>query len=99
MNAILLLVALSLSGPATGARVTPVAPPALECVFEHPRYVGSCTEEVTPQENQTHLQACRAILACLNNPQCVKSYCQATTLRGGWTLVSPRAGAQSPERR
>jgi hypothetical protein len=92
MNGILLLLAISLSGPAAGGTV---APPALECVFEHPRYVGSCTEEVTPQENETHLQACQAILACLNNPQCVKSYCQATTLRGGWALVSPRPAPQS----
>jgi len=99
MNGILLLLAISLSGPAAGGPMAPVARPALACVFEHPRYVGSCTEEVTPQENQTHVQACQAVLACLNNPQCVKSYCQATTLRGGWTLVSPEPGAQSPERR
>lgn len=96
MNGILLLLAISLPGPAAGE---PVAPPALECVFEHPRYVGSCVEQVTPEDDQTHLQACQAILACLNNTQCVKSYCQATTLRGGWTLVSPRPAPLSTAQR
>jgi len=91
MSAIFLTLGLYLFGPFADA---PVTASALECVFEHPRYVGSCVEEVMPQDNQTHLQACQAILACLNNTRCVKSYCQATTLRGGWTLVSPEPAAQ-----
>jgi len=36
------------------------------------------------------VQACRVILGCLNNSQCVKTYCQSTTIRGGWSLVSPK---------
>jgi hypothetical protein len=93
MSAILLILTLHLF-----IASAPIPASGLECVFEHPRYVGSCVEEVTPEQNQTHLQACRAILACLNNPQCVKSYCQATTLRGGWTLVSPRPATERTQR-
>jgi hypothetical protein len=94
MNAFLFTLAVFLSWASTNP---PAITPALECVFEHPRYVGSCVEAVTPRDDQTHLQACQAIIACLNNPQCVTSYCQATTLRGGWTLVSPKPDPPSPE--
>ncbi|MBP1605479.1 MAG: hypothetical protein H6Q08_853 [Acidobacteria bacterium] len=62
----------------------------VECAFQHPRYVGTCVEKVTPEEDQSHLAACRVVLACLNDTRCVKTYCQATTIRGGWTLVSPK---------
>ena len=60
------------------------------CTFSHPQYVGNCVEKVTPTGKQTPVQACRVILDCLNNSRCVKTYCQSTTIRGGWTLVSPR---------
>jgi hypothetical protein len=92
MSIILLAFGLHLFAPSAEP---PSARPALECVFEHPRYAGSCVEQVTPDDSQTHLQACQAVLACLNNPQCVTSYCQATTLRGGWALVSPRPAPQA----
>ena len=73
------------AAPAEPFGVAPVA-----CTFTHPQYVGNCVEKVTPTGKQTTVQACRAILACLNNSRCVKTYCQSTTIRGGWTLVSPR---------
>jgi hypothetical protein len=92
MSIILLAFGLHLFAPSAEP---PSARPALECVFEHPRYAGSCVEQVTPDDSQTHLQACQAVLACLNNPQCVTSYCQATTLRGGWTLASPKPAPQA----
>jgi hypothetical protein len=81
---------LVLAAPATGA----ADEAALECAFQNPRYVGTCVEKVEPEKGQSHLDACRAILACLNDTRCVKTYCQATTIRGGWTLVSPK-----PERK
>ncbi|MGE5813650.1 MAG: hypothetical protein ACM36C_04115 [Acidobacteriota bacterium] len=62
----------------------------IECTFSNPRYAGQCVEQVTPAEKQTPVQACRAILDCLNNSQCVKTYCNATTVRGGWRLESPK---------
>jgi hypothetical protein len=63
---------------------------AVDCTFSNPRYAGSCVEQVTPTDEQTPVQACQVILGCLNNPQCVKTYCQSTTVRGGWTLVEPK---------
>jgi hypothetical protein len=36
-------------------------------------------------------QACEVILSCLNDARCVKTYRQATSLRGGWTLRSVKA--------
>jgi hypothetical protein len=62
----------------------------VDCTFSNPRYAGSCVEQVTPTGQQTPVQACQVILGCLNNSQCVKTYCNATTVRGGWTLVEPK---------
>ena len=81
------------------AQALPPAPPAAQaapkpepvaCTFAHPQYAGNCVETVTPADKQTPVQACRVVLGCLNNAQCVKTYCQSTTIRGGWTLVSPK---------
>lgn len=72
------------------ARVTPLDKDPIDCTFAHPQYVGTCVEKVTPTEKQTPVQACRVILDCLNSIRCVKTYCQATTIRGGWSLVSPK---------
>ena len=66
----------------------------IECTFSNPRYAGACVEQVTPTEKQTPVQACQVILDCLNNSQCVKTYCHATTIRGGWALVSPKETKQ-----
>jgi len=66
------------------------APATVECTFEHPGYAGTCVEQATQEETQTPRQACEVILSCLNDARCVKTYCQATTLRGGWTLTSAK---------
>ncbi len=58
------------------------------CTFSNPAYAGSCVETTTRTEKQKPSAACRPILDCLNNPNCAKSYCQATTVRQGWTLKS-----------
>ncbi|HXW04950.1 MAG TPA: hypothetical protein VD833_06955 [Vicinamibacterales bacterium] len=62
----------------------------VDCTFSNPRYSGNCVERVTPGEKQTPVQACRVVLGCLNDPRCVKTYCNATTIRGGWILESPK---------
>jgi hypothetical protein len=56
------------------------------CAFANPAYAGECVERATRAEREKPAAACRPILDCLNNPQCVKNYCQATTIRQGWTL-------------
>ncbi len=58
------------------------------CVFVNPGYSGSCTETAQAPSRQPAPEACEPILTCLNNPQCMKTYCGATTVRSGWTLES-----------
>ncbi len=62
----------------------------IDCTFSNARYAGKCVEQVTPAARQTPVQACRVILDCLNDTRCVKTYCKATTVRGGWSLESPK---------
>jgi hypothetical protein len=62
----------------------------VECTFSNPQYAGKCVEQATPQKRQTPVQACQPILECLNDVRCVKTYCQSTTVRGGWSLDSPK---------
>jgi len=61
-------------------------PIAVTCTFANPSYAGDCVEKTTRTEKEKPAAACRPILDCLNNPRCVKNYCQATTIRQGWTL-------------
>ena len=58
------------------------------CVFVNPGYSGSCSETTQAPSDQSASDACQPILTCLNNPQCAKTYCGATTVRSGWTLES-----------
>jgi hypothetical protein len=60
------------------------------CEFRNPSYAGVCTETPAIPEGQTAADACGAILACLNDARCVKTYCEATEIRHGWTLESAR---------
>jgi hypothetical protein len=60
----------------------------ITCVFVNPGYSGSCTESTQAPSRQPAPEACEPILTCLNNPQCMKTYCGATTVRSGWTLES-----------
>ena len=64
-----------------------LAPPVeVKCTFANASYAGDCVEKTTRQEKQKPAAACQPILDCLNNPRCVKTYCQSTTVRQGWTL-------------
>jgi hypothetical protein len=54
-----------------------------KCCFTNPQHTGTC--EVTPATGET----CASILAYLNNPNSLgKTYCESTTVRGGWQSVS-----------
>lgn len=65
------------------------APPVeVTCRFVNRSYVGDCVEKTTRQEKEKPAAACQPILDCLNNPNCVKTYCGSTTIRQGWTLKS-----------
>jgi hypothetical protein len=65
---------------------------SVTCAFSNPAYSGWCrvTDSVPP--GSTSRAACRNILACLNNIQCIKTYCNATQIRGGWKLERVRSG-------
>ncbi len=61
------------------------------CVFSNPGFAGRCTETTGVPADSSARQACEAILGCLNDAACIKSYCEATTIRLGWTLESATA--------
>jgi hypothetical protein len=79
---------LVLALPATLPRTALAPPVEVKCTFANPSYAGDCVEKTTRGEKQKPAAACQPILECLNNPRCVKTYCQSTTVRQGWTLKS-----------
>jgi hypothetical protein len=89
-SAILLLLAASASTAPSRVEALPGAvaalgqdPPPQKCCFRHQSYAGTCA--VAPAKDET----CEQILDYLNNPMSQgKSYCNSTTIRGGWQAVS-----------
>ncbi len=100
MVASLLLAALLASPAVPSPASTPPAPNAVRsvtCSFSHPAYSGYCRQTEKVPKNRTPEAVCRQVLSCLNDLGCTKTYCGATTLRGGWQLVSAdpdRSGAE-----
>ena len=91
LAAVLLLLVAHRGGPAASASVAPPpAPATATCVFVNPAFAGKCTETATVADGSTPKQACQVILQCLNSVDCLKTYCQATTVRQGWTLESAK---------
>lgn len=82
-------------GPPASPRAMPEAAgqtsvPPVVCGFRNPGYTGLC-EEKTPYVKGKELKDhCNPILDCLNNPQCIKTYCGSTTIRQGWALESAK---------
>lgn len=62
----------------------------VSCAFSNPAYSGLCKQRVPLPKDATAEQACQSVLSCLNNSQCVETYCNATTTRGGWKLQSAK---------
>ncbi len=95
--AVLLVSALaprSAAGQGEASTRTGQAPGKASCVFTHPAFSGKCTENVEVAEGSSAADACSAILVCLNDIRCTKTYCSATTLRGGWKLETAGSGAR-----
>jgi hypothetical protein len=66
----------------SGATFVQDAPPPA-CCFTNRGYAGTC--KVTPAKEET----CESILNYLNNPSSQgKTYCNSTTVRGGWQSVA-----------
>ena len=74
------------------APATVVAPPPAQvtCVFTNPSFSGKCVENANVSDGSSPMQACQAILSCRNNVDCLKTYCQATTIRTGRKLESAK---------
>jgi len=73
----------------------PPAPPvtataAATCVFTNPAFAGKCTQSASLADGGSAQQACESVLRCLNDTACLKTYCQATTIRSGWRLESAK---------
>lgn len=60
------------------------------CIFTNPSFSGQCVENADVADGSSAQQACQAILSCLNNVDCLKTYCSATTIRTGWKLESAK---------
>ena len=91
LAAVLLLLVAHRGSPAASASAPPPPPAATAtCVFVNPAFAGKCTETATVSEGSTAKQACQVILQCLNSVDCLKTYCQATTVRQGWSLESAK---------
>ena len=77
---------------ASAAASTRAPEPPKPCCFVNESFAGVC--RVVPAEGET----CEAIEAYLNNPSSSgRTYCDSTTLRGGWTRVDCRTGKPSRE--
>jgi hypothetical protein len=62
----------------------------VECSFSNPAYSGYCGVSEKVSRSVSPGAACQSVLSCLNNSQCTKTYCNATTIRGGWKLESAK---------
>ncbi len=90
MRSLSLALLLVLSASLHGAAQAPEGTYTAECVLSNPAYSGRCTvSEETPKAT-TPRKACEAVLSCLNDTRCTKTYCNATTVRGGWKLEEAR---------
>ena len=65
------------------------------CVFTNPAFAGKCTEATDVPKGSSAAGACGVILQCLNSVDCLKTYCQATTVRSGWKLESARPSSDA----
>jgi hypothetical protein len=78
--------------PSPAGLLSPAGPPPPQatCVFTNPGFSGKCVENADVPDGSSPMQACQSILQCLNDVDCLKTYCQATTIRSGWKLESAK---------
>lgn len=65
------------------------------CAFSNPGYSGWCRATEPLAAGVSPRGVCRGVLGCLNDARCVKTYCNATTIRGGWRLESVQTGSKA----
>ncbi|HKF43232.1 MAG TPA: hypothetical protein VKG01_09040 [Thermoanaerobaculia bacterium] len=62
----------------------------VECSLSNPGYSGYCIVSEQAPHRLSPPAACQRVLSCLNNSQCSKTYCNSTTVRGGWKVESAK---------
>ena len=87
----LLLAVLASSAPAAMTQDAPKTR-AVTCTLSNASYSGYCKVTEQAPASQSANDACQTVLSCLNDVQCLKTYCNATQVRGGWQLVSAAEG-------
>ena len=90
MRSLSLALLLVLTASLGGAAQAPGETYTVECVLSNPAYSGRCTVSEEATKASTPKQACETVLSCLNDARCSKTYCNATTIRGGWKLEESR---------
>jgi invasion protein IalB len=76
------------STPASSPSQTPGAASTVTCDFSNPGYSGWCRVTQQLPQGARPRRFCSQVLACLNDSRCSRTYCNATTIRGGWKLES-----------
>lgn len=76
--------------------VAAAATAAVTCDFSNPGYSGWCRVTKRLRAGQRARGICRQVLTCLNDARCIQTYCNATTIRGGWRLEKVEGAATAP---
>jgi hypothetical protein len=77
------------------ASTTPGAVTTVTCDFSNPGYSGWCRVTKQLQQGKRPRGFCTQVLACLNDVRCIRTYCDATTIRGGWKLEKVEAAGKA----
>src|SRR5436853_7386650 len=74
------------STQASSPSATPGAATTVTCDFSNPGYSGWCrvTKQLRPGRRPRGF--CAQVLSCLKDVACIRTYCNATTIRTGWKL-------------
>jgi hypothetical protein len=74
------------STAASSPSTTPGAASTVTCDLSNPAYSGWCRVTKQLRQGARPRRFCSQVLACLNDVRCIRTYCNATTIRGGWKL-------------
>ncbi len=74
------------SPPESAPSPAPGVPSTITCAFSNPSYSGWCRVTQQLRQGARPRGFCSQVLACLNDSRCSRTYCNATTIRGGWRL-------------
>jgi invasion protein IalB len=80
------------STQASSPSTDPGAAQTVTCDFSNPGYSGWCRVTKQLQAGRRSRRFCAQVLSCLNDVRCIKTYCNATTIRTGWKLEKVERG-------